>query len=149
MHDTSTFLHISEQLWPHSPGSETDQRNRQHAKKLRGEFSWPFSIHLPGQIKVYSMATGTEEAYLLPPAFSGRWDRVTINYRIQACIGRGRLRGDRLSVLYLLDLAPRSIDQVQQTQAGHSFCVHPNYAASPSIYCATAGLSRELSPNWP
>lgn len=88
------FMEQSETLWDTSRGDprSPDSRLRtSYSDKLRGSYSWKFSISLPSKIIVNDKTrkkigiSGTES---LPPYFSGARGNTTINYRLTLRIKR-------------------------------------------------------------
>ena len=96
--DVSYFMQKTEQLWSPETGYPTlaetpategsDQRLHGYKGKLRGKFSWSFSIELPRSIE---WKRGEAAEYSMPASFLQRQSRVSVNYRISATVVRGVL----------------------------------------------------------
>lgn len=90
VYDVSVFLEISQELWstakgdPRAPPLASPTR---FTGKLRGLYSWPFSISLPETVALNIPGGGAETVHL-PPSFHKRLARGTVQYRIEALIKR-------------------------------------------------------------
>ncbi|KAI0634594.1 hypothetical protein C8Q77DRAFT_768334 [Trametes polyzona] len=87
--DVLTFVQTSQILWSQSdsPSSST------HPGKLRGAYSWPYSISLP-EYCVLKSSNRVNQQYPLPASFSERMARVHIQYQIVVTVHRSRFRVD-------------------------------------------------------
>jgi hypothetical protein len=80
------FLDISQDLWtPAYTGSE------KQSSKLKGRYSWPFNLTLPGEVLV-SEGKGQQGRYHLPPTVSERASPAYIDYRLVVTVKRGTLK---------------------------------------------------------
>ncbi|KAJ7244856.1 hypothetical protein C8J57DRAFT_762840 [Mycena rebaudengoi] len=73
-------------LWS---AAEGDPQSREKSSKLKGEYTWPFSIHIP--------ATSTSKEgkpFELPHTFFERAASFSIQYSVELRIMRGKLRQD-------------------------------------------------------
>ncbi|EMD36827.1 hypothetical protein CERSUDRAFT_83847 [Gelatoporia subvermispora B] len=95
--DVFTFLQLSEELWSPSMGLPTPTAGTTSSVKsngrLRGSFSWQFSLALPTVVDM-KWRSGSSEPCSLPPSFSERMARVHIQYQLLASVRRGLFHVD-------------------------------------------------------
>ncbi|KII85090.1 hypothetical protein PLICRDRAFT_45202 [Plicaturopsis crispa FD-325 SS-3] len=89
--EEEVFLEISEDLWTPSMGipGETSSPS---SSKLKGHFSWPFSLTLPRETTLVEKKGSPPVTFALPPTFSERASPAYIDYRIVATIKRPALK---------------------------------------------------------
>ncbi|KAI0067293.1 hypothetical protein BV25DRAFT_1795158 [Artomyces pyxidatus] len=94
------FLDVLEPVW--TPGGSAT------SEKLKGKYTWPFSIRLPVDTSVSLTPKSTPQRYPLPPTFSERASPAYIDYKLVATVRRGGLRvNNKLSTSFVY--LPRSI----------------------------------------
>ena len=101
--DQAPFLEISQTLWSASMGHPSDiaaggspshsQRHSPFTGRLSGNYSWPFSIPLPGHV-IITDGQGHPATVPLPPTFAPKGVPSFIDYKIQVLVQRGSLRVD-------------------------------------------------------
>ncbi|KAJ4477346.1 hypothetical protein J3R30DRAFT_3291468 [Lentinula aciculospora] len=110
------FLDHSQTLWPlsstHSDGLKLES-------KLQGEYSWPFSIHLPKEVTltVGSRDAPRVEVFRLPHTFMERHARASVQYEVIVRFARGLLKTDHriiASFSYIPITRPEPPSQLRQ-----------------------------------
>ncbi|KAI0052249.1 hypothetical protein FA95DRAFT_1483827 [Auriscalpium vulgare] len=92
------FLDLVEPVWTPEGGSG----------KLKGKYTWPFSITLPPDTSVALTPKSTPQRYALPPTFSERASPAYIDYKLSVTVRRGGLRvNNKLSTSFVY--LPRSV----------------------------------------
>ena len=99
-----TFVEVAETLWSSKrglPGAEildessrpgSGQRSEEYRGKLRGMFTFPFSLTLPASVTISDH--GPKETYYIPSTFKDR--AVSVNYKLVATVTRGRFTAEHL-----------------------------------------------------
>lgn len=97
-----SFLNINHDIWNPALGHPTD--DKASPSKLKGRFSWPFSIHLPSATSVKD-GKGSKN-FSLPPSFSERASTAYIDYKIAVTIKRSALKINQMYAcpLFILSL---------------------------------------------
>ncbi|PSS22655.1 hypothetical protein PHLCEN_2v3021 [Hermanssonia centrifuga] len=90
-----TFVCITKELWSTAfgdPAAPPMTTGSPFKGKIQGQLSWPFSISLPAEVDI-SFQRSTRP-FKLPASFYARGARVTVHYRINVAIIRGRFQTD-------------------------------------------------------
>ncbi|KZT29753.1 hypothetical protein NEOLEDRAFT_1106344 [Neolentinus lepideus HHB14362 ss-1] len=87
------FFRLEHTIWSTFMGHPRDTGNSESSSeeynaKLKGSYSWPFSIDVPREVHIKGIA------YPLPPTFQDRNVQCTVQYNIIVHLARGRLRTD-------------------------------------------------------
>ena len=89
------FLNITHDIWNPALGHPTD--DKASPSKLKGQYSWPFSIHLPTETTVNGFKN--KSLFNLPPTFTERASPAYIDYKIVVTVKRPALRVNQTYVV--------------------------------------------------
>ncbi|KAK7052152.1 hypothetical protein R3P38DRAFT_1637342 [Favolaschia claudopus] len=116
--ERSTFFRLRKYLWKPSmgdPSAAAVPGCNDWTEKLKGEYTWPFSIKLP---EFVADPTGeTEPKFRMPHTFAERSSRWSIDYYFELRIDRGKLRPDDSIITqfgYFAMQAPSRPSQLRQ-----------------------------------
>ncbi|KIM27491.1 hypothetical protein M408DRAFT_16577 [Serendipita vermifera MAFF 305830] len=140
--DQAPFLELSQTLWSASMGhpstvtaaaggaSDHSQRTSPFTGKLSGNYSWPFSIALPGHVFITD-SQGHSATVPLPPTFAPKGVPSFIDYKIQVLVQKGPLKVDSTlttSFVYLPRArAPRSSHLLESAYQNHHAIMGPDH----------------------
>lgn len=99
-YDSGIFLSLSQIIWSRSMGDprapSASVSGASFSEKLRGDYSWPFTLTLPRDVTLLPKSNnkGPAETFFLPPTFLERSTKASIQYDIHAEVRRGRFRAD-------------------------------------------------------
>ena len=82
------FLNLTHDIWNPTLGHPTD--DKASPSKLKGRYSWPFSIHLPTETTV--QGSKVKSLFSLPPTFTERASPAYVDYKIVVTVKRPALR---------------------------------------------------------
>jgi hypothetical protein len=99
IHDAQVFLDKMTLLWNRSMGNPrlpscSSESPPKFTSKLLGDYYWPFSIHLPREVTLWSAEGLGEQNFRLPETFMERLTRASVHYEMTVLITRGILRSD-------------------------------------------------------
>ena len=90
-HHEKDFLRISETLWETSFGDPRGPSRTKYTGKLKGDYSWPFSITLPREVPIEQKLAKNfklNRIETLPPSLHGLAWGSAINYSLTVNIKR-------------------------------------------------------------
>lgn len=98
--DILEFLELKKVLWSRAMGDPSfaaaaspsgppnPQRSSRRRGYLRGNFSFPFSVTLPGEVELQLNGMTESRKYALPPSFSERGASASIQYELMVKVKR-------------------------------------------------------------
>jgi len=90
------FLDCVQTLWSKSMGDPRQSGSTQGKfnGKLFGTYLWPFSFQLPVEVYVPRLKGLPPQSFRLPQTFRERHTRPSVQYELDLCITRGKLRSN-------------------------------------------------------
>lgn len=138
------FLNITYDIWNPALGHPTD--DKASPSKLKGQYSWPFSIHLPSETTV--KGAKNKSLFNLPPTFTERASPAYIDYKIVVTVKRAALRVNQTYAAKNIHSLEAIHSHNSSNQAHDQFLIHAHRHPGSTIASSTSVLQREYPIDW-